>query len=229
MKKRWLIAAVLLGGLVGIVKQAPLAWIVGDRLVIADPEAMAMGTVWAGHIAYIEGLPPISTELNRTQVTLTANGGQLEMSGVASPQGLSDLSLILAINSLKRFDPRLAGLQGEISLNIDEMLFSEARCLTATGQASTDVLAVNNARWQWVGPRLNGPIQCQDGGVIIDLAGQNATASVAAQIAIDPSGPYRTTVIVDTTDPGAALVLPLFGFERTGQSAFRLSESGAWQ
>jgi len=229
VKKRWIIVCAVLGAAVGIARQAPLGWFASDNLSLADPSAKALGTIWNGHIAHIEGLPPISTQLEGRQIVFAADGSQLKMQGVAAPGRISDIDLNLPIASLTRFDGRLSGLSGDIGLRLEELITTEGKCVSASGSAATNVLAVNAARWQWTGPELNGPISCEEGAVVITMDGMSGSDTVRARIAISPNGPYRTDVTIDTPDPNAAAVLPLFGFERLGGQAYRLSESGAWQ
>ena len=224
-----LVLATLLGAFGGITTQAPLSWVTGERLALADPDAQALGTIWDGSIAHIDGLPPVRTRLEGRQVILTASGPQLDMQGIAAPGRLSDIALSLPVASLARFDPRLSGLGGDVSLTVDELIFDGARCASASGQASTDVLAVNTTSWRWQGPPLSGPISCEEGDVLIAMDGQDASGSVEARIRISPAGPYRTEVTVQTSDPAAGAVLPLFGFDASGTNRWRLNESGAWQ
>jgi hypothetical protein len=229
MKKRWILLTALLGGAIGLAQQVPLSWFAGENLTLADPNARALGTVWDGHIAHIEGLPPIATQLEGRKIVLAADGAQLKMTGVAEPGRLSDIALNLPIRSLARFDPRLAGLNGEIDLRLDELLIEGNACTQASGSAMTDVLALNAATWQWAGPEMQGPIACEEGAVVITMEGADASGTVDVRIAISPSGPYRTDVNLYTPDPNAAAILPLFGFERGAGDTYRISESGAWQ
>ena len=223
------LAAGVLGLLLGLLTRIPLAWVLGGSLSGFDANARAVGTVWNGAVVGIDGLPPIQTRLRGTEVELTADGPTLTLRARAGRSSLSDVALTSPIAALARFDPRLAGLDGEAAITLERVEFAQGRCTAAIGTAATDVLASNAARWSWQGPKLSGPVTCEEGEVVLSLEGEDATQAATARLQIDPAGPYRTEVGLSTDEPGAGLVLPLFGFEPAGANRWRLSESGSWQ
>ena len=226
--RRLAVISGLLGAVLGVVSQVPLAWAVEGGVKQADPEAAAHGTVWDGTLAHIDGLPPISTRLRGTTMSLSADAHTLRLAAAASPQAIRDVSLSLPIATLARFDTRMQGLLGEVRLVADEIVIRDGACTSASGTAFTDVLAVNAANWEWRGPELSGPISCEDGSVVVAMNGSDASGQVTARVAISPSGPYRTDITMSGLDPRASAVLPLFGFQPAGGGSFTLRESGAW-
>ena len=225
---RRLALAGAIGAVAGLLTQLPLAWAVGDRLAPADPDAKALGTVWSGHIAHIDGLPPIATTLRGTTVELAADAPRMRLAALATTNSLSDVSLSLPVASLARFDPRLDGIDGELNLQLAELTLADGQCTSASGTADTDVLAVNRSSWQWSGPRLSGPVTCEDGSVVIAMTGRDGTGSVDATFRISPSGPYRTEITLTSPDPRASTFLPLFGFQPRGADSYSISEAGRW-
>ena len=226
---RIIVVAAVVGLLVGLLTRVPLAWVLGDSLSGLDANARAVGTVWRGAVVGIDGLPPIQTRLRGTEVELTADGPTLTLRARAGRSSLRDVALSSPIAALARFDPRLAGLDGEAAITLQRVEFAQGRCTAATGTAATDVLASNAARWSWQGPALSGPVTCEEGELVLSLEGEDASQAATARLRIDPAGPYRTEVGLSTNEPGAGLVLPLFGFEPAGTDRWRLSESGSWQ
>jgi len=227
--KRLVVILAALCLILGALSRLPLAWFVGDDLSTLDPDARAIGTLWNGAVIGIDGLPPIQTSLSGTSMALTADGPTLRLDGTARTSGLTNTTLSTPIRSLARFDPRLSGLAGQASFTLDSLTIDDGQCVSAVGTASTDVLAANATRWGWQGPTLSGPITCENGQIVIDLGGEQSGQSATVRLSLDLSGPYRTDITLDTQDPAASAILPLFGFERAGNTSWRISEAGSWQ
>ncbi len=100
-------------------------------------------------------------------------------------------------------------------------------CEAATGTIRTDVLKRNKARFQWQGPELSGPINCENGEIVATLSGQDSRTEIEAVARINLSGSYRLETSVSSRDPEAAALLPLYGFQRSG-GRFTLTEQGQW-
>ncbi|MGB6229342.1 MAG: type II secretion system protein N, partial [Litorimonas sp.] len=143
--------------------------------------------------------------------------------------GVSDLVLGMPIARLPISDQRLAGLSGRLSLRVDEAVIEDGACLSASGSASTDVLAANRARFDWTGPELSGPVDCVDGRLRVRLSGQDAAQQVEATVLTGFDGMYRTDISVSTRDPMAGNVLTLFGFAQDRAGSYTLSEQGQWR
>ena len=228
MRGLWLGGAVV-GAVTGGLAALPLAWVAGDRLAALDPDMAALGSVWQGTLAHIDGLPPVFTRLDGRSVLVNADAPGFRLEARAGADALSDTSLSMPVRALARFDARLSGLAGEVGAEIAALRFEGGACAEASGTARTDLLARNAGAWGgWRGPELSGPVTCENGEVVVSLAGRDASQTVEARVAISPTGSYRASVDIATREPGAQAVLPLFGFSPTA-SGWRLSESGSWR
>ncbi len=217
----------------------PLSWTpVGQLKQFYQPAPRLSGTIWKGRIsglhnidnldiatslkALLMGQPPISFSSAQPAMQLRGHIGfgrleKLEASGW--------LSWILP------GDPRFNGVSGSYSLRLDHIAFKtrdlEAGCQSAQGEFSTDVLQKNTALWQWSGPVLSGPITCEKGEIISVLNGQDRTQTINIRTVMKPDGRYQAEFNVQTKEAGAALLLPLYGFEPSPRG-FRLNEQGRW-
>ena len=233
MIRKGLIVVAALAFAAGLVRHLPLDWVAGGVVEAADPDAVAVGTVWSGALAHVTGLPPIETDLQGREVRLSATGAT-RLDGFVSADGARDVVLSLPVASLARFDGRLSGLAGDVRLQVDTLEVEDGECAAASGLAATDVLARNGARWGgWSGPQLSGPITCEGGAVVVDMAGSQsaggATDAANARFTFRLDGPYTVAFDVTSARPEAAAVLPLFGLEPQGGGRFALSDAGSWR
>jgi hypothetical protein len=159
---------------------------------------------------------------------LTASG-DVTLSGKVSPTGVEDLVLSMPVARLPMSDARLSGLSGRISLRVAEAIIKDGVCMSATGTASTDILAANRARFDWAGPELSGPVDCAEGRLRVRLSGESGTETVQATVITGLDGVYQSDVTVLTADQEAGNVLTLFGFNPAGSGDYRLSEQGRWR
>ncbi len=226
MRKRTGVLLGLLGAGVGLVAGLPLAWVAAP---LPDIGARYSGTWWNGQARGVPLLGQLSVNGGLTGVRLATRSGDVTFQGSLSPRSISDLALAMPIDRLPTTDARLAGLAGQFSLRIDNAKFSSAGCDSAQGTASTDVLAVNAARFSWKGPMLSGPVDCIDGRLRVQLSGEGNGTTVASVTTTGMDGLYQTDTTVSTADPAAGNALVLFGFARSGASEFTLSEQGRWQ
>ena len=149
------------------------------------------------------------------------------MSGQGARNRLSNLRFSGQLAQLPTRDGRLKDLAGQVNFTITEMEFGET-CQSSSGRAMTDFLGRNRARWQWAGPVLSGPISCEGGDLIVNLAGSEADQTIRADLHLSPDGSYSADISVRTRQPEAEVVLPLYGFEAVN-SEFRLTERGQWR
>ncbi len=230
---KWIFPA-LLSGTAALLACFPLqwaaSWVLPDTIDTLAPDLDMHGTIWRGTVT---GLPVFQTvnansSLFARRLAFDAGTGRNFAAGVLSPAGIRDLDFRLDFSTVPFTDGRLRGLRGELDAQISEMIIEDQACASATGTARTDVLQRNAGTVQWTGPELSGPIQCEDGALIVNMAGQDAQQQISAVVKIMPNGLYRAEVDVRTARPEADAVLPLFGFTRSGQS-FVLTEQGKWR
>jgi len=234
MRQRFWLLTASLGLAVGFVSSIPLAW-VGKAIVpnIEGVDPVYMGTVWTGRVGNIPGIGPLHLKNRPLNVlsgkgllTFTSSKVGLDISGAASLSRNINLNLKGSLTALAHIEDRFDGLAGDYDIVVDQMKLTD-KCESGEGQARTDVLMRNRTQWKWQGPELSGPISCDKGDIVFNLSGQDARQSVEVDFRLSLSGEYRSTIDVITSNAGADLVLPLYGFEKT-QTGYRLSEFDRW-
>ena len=221
-----LIALAVLAGLFALIRHFPLSW-AGASL--PGEVAQLSGTIWDGQASDIPLVGSLSVKGGLGYVRLETPPGDVTLSGDVSPGGVKDLRLSMPVSRLPMRDARLSGLSGRVSLQIDEARIDDGACVSATGSASTNVLAANEARFDWAGPALSGPVDCVDGRLRVRLSGQSDIETVDATILTGLDGVYQTDIAVETRDPAAENALILFGFSARPGGGFQLSEQGRWR
>ena len=235
MKKRSLVLVSLVGALIGLSVQPPLAWIAPHVMPkVIGENIRYSGTLWNGAVSGIDYLGTVKFKFDPMvwvkgglPLSFQTLSSAMQISGKASITKIEDLQFTGQLAGLPTTDGRLKELLGEVNIQIAELTFGKD-CQSATGQAGTDFLSRNSARWQWQGPVLSGPIICENGDLIANLSGADSQQTLNADLRIEPNGSYRADISVRTPQPEAGLVLPLYGFEkRNGE--FRLTEQGKWR
>ena len=224
--RRWIVLAAVLAALVSLVRHFPLAWAAAG---LPDEVGTFSGTVWDGQAVGVPLLGSVAVKGGLGGVTLQTAPGDVTLRGTVSPRSVDDLVLSMPVSRLPTTDGRLSGLAGRFSLRIDAADISGQSCQSATGTASTNVLAANGARFSWTGPELSGPVDCTDGRLRVILSGEDANGSVEALTTTGLDGTYATDVTVRAPDPAAGNALVLFGFTPAGAGEYRLSEQGRWR
>lgn len=235
MRKRYIILAVL-GGVAGLLSQLPLKWVAPSML--PDPLRQSVqysGTVWNGQLAGLDYVGNINFKLSPRAfltgglpLSFTTQSPAMSVSGQASQTQLEDIRFDGILAKLPTRDGRLKELAGQVIIRIAEMQIADGGCISASGQISTDFLALNQARWQWRGPELSGPINCEGGDMIVALSGAENRQIIRADLRLSPDGSYAANITVQTTQPEAGVVLPLYGFEQQGRE-YKLTEQGQWR
>ncbi|MEM7730376.1 MAG: type II secretion system protein N [Pseudomonadota bacterium] len=224
--RRLLILVAILAGFASLVRHFPLAW-AGN--VLPDGIATLSGTIWNGQASGVPLLGDLKVEAGLGSASLSTPSGNVSFSADVAPGGVEDLVLSMPVSQLPTSDARLSGLSGRFSLRVDEAQIDDGACLSATGTASTDVLASNRDRFGWAGPALSGPVDCVGGRLRVRLSGSDGAQTVGVIITTGLDGVYQSDVTVDTTDPAAGNALALFGFSPTRDGAYRLAEQGRWR
>lgn len=224
--RRLLIILACLTGMASLVRHFPLSW---AGSVLPDEVGSFSGTIWNGQVSQVPLLGAVQVKGTLGGARLMSASGDVTFSGDVSPGGVKDLILSMPVARLPISDARLAGLDGRVSLRIDEAKVEDGTCVSATGQASTDVLAINGSRFQWSGPSLSGPVDCIDGRLRVRLNGAEGSETVNATILTGLDGIYQTDISVQSRDPSAGNALVLFGFTPAADGQFTLSEQGRWR
>jgi len=235
MKKRIVVLATLLGGLIALVPRIPLAW-VGPHVILATSgqDIHYSGTIWNGQVTGLDFIGAVNFKLAPSKLfaglplTFQTQSPIMQISGQASKAELKNFRFYSGqFSSLPTRDGRLRELDGQVNISVSKALY-DGTCVSAAGQASTDFLSRNEARWQWRGPELAGPVSCEDGDVIVRLSGSDNNQTVRADLRIAVDGGYRADISVQTNQPEAGIVLPLYGFELLGRE-YKLTEQGQWR
>lgn len=226
----FLIVFAVLVGLASLIRHLPLTWIgawAGDAL--PAEVGVLSGTIWDGQVEDVPLLGTVAVKGGLGNLSFLTAPGDVTLSGIVSPSGIENLVLSMPIARLPMSDARLSGLSGRISLRIAEAVIKDGACVSATGTASTNILAANRARFDWAGPELSGPVDCEGGRLRVRLRGDAGAETVRATITTGLDGLYQSDVTVSTADPAAGNVLTLFGFNPAGNGDYRLSEQGRWR
>lgn len=223
-----------MAGVSAVIAAMPLAWVapifIPSEVGALAPDMDFRGTVWNGHVTNIPvfGEGKFDVEPLNRNANVQAGNGRHYFSGELGLSSAQDIKLHLDLIDIPFSDSRLQGLQGVISVSIDDVELGVEGCLKANGTASTDLLQRNGGAIQWTGPELSGPISCDKGSLIADLLGDDAQQSISARIRLSPEGAYRADISVQTARAEADAVLPVFGFSRDGRD-FKLTEQGRWR
>jgi len=235
MKKRFIVLALVIGGSFAALSQLPLAWVAPYVMPSQIGQNIRYsGTVWDGAISEIDYLGTAQFQLSPKTffsgglpLTFHTRSPAMHLSGQASKTRLQDISFIGQLAQLPTRDGRLKDLKGSVVINVSELLVGEG-CLSATGIATTDFLTQNKARWYWQGPKLSGPISCEEGDLIVELSGNESRQRIQADLRLSKDGSYRADISVQTNQKEASVVLPLYGFEQVGRE-YKLTEQGQWR
>ena len=221
--------------LTALVVYFPLAW-VGGRALPEDvqPRPVFSGTIWNGTVSGIPQVGPVTLKTSFAEllkggrgVSFKSEAPYLNFEGTAGLRGRASVNVDGNIRGMASMDRRFAGLEGVYKLAVPEITLGE-KCQSAAGTFSTDILQRNQRVWEWQGPALSGPVTCENGDVVLTVSGKDPIQDIRAVIRIDPLGAYKIEVDVTTGDTRADLVLPLFGFQKSGRD-YRLLEAGRWQ
>lgn len=234
MRKRWIIlgAVLAIGG--AVISQLPLS-MVAPKAEFAGKPLKYSGTIWKGQVFGTNaGTLNLETSLGRFfsgQNPVHVNGGPqgLSLQAEAGPGGLRALKVEGSMQSLALRDPRVGAVSGNFKLDVPDMKILKV-CDYAEGTAWTDFLSQNAATFRWQGPAIEGPVRCEDGRIIVDMAGQDDVAEITAKVTIGLEGSYRadiTAKINPSIEPFAGPSLTQSGFHKDG-GLYKLTEQGTW-
>ena len=111
-------------------------------------------------------------------------------------------------------DPRLRGRPGSFTLDLDRVVFNEAGCVEAAGQAWTDALTHGDPRADWRGPPLTGPAACEGEDLVVRLDGDDGEGEYRVLARMGADRALTVTARVRSQERSLRAFLPLLGFQR---------------
>ena len=177
MRKRWLILGSIAVATVTVISQLPLS-LVAPKAEFAGKPLKYRGTIWNGQVSGTDaGVLNLDTSLWRfvtgdNPVHVKGGPSGLEIEIEVGLGGLRAVQVEGSMKTLALRDPRIGAVNGNFRLNIPDMKLLEV-CEYADGTAWTDFLSQNSATLRWKGPPLEGPVRCENGFILVDLAGQD--------------------------------------------------------
>ncbi len=235
MRKRYFLLGAL-GGIAGLISQLPLAW-VGPHFVPngAGSDIRYSGTLWNGQVRGLDyiGTANFTFEPKKQfstglPVSFNSQSAAMSIFGQLSYKQLANLRFTGVLANLPTRDGRLKELAGHVDIRLSELQVDHGECSSANGLITTDFLALNEARWQWRGPVLSGPISCEGGDILFNLSGREARQEISANLRLSKNGQYAANITVQTDQAEAGVVLQLYGFEKQGPH-YKLTEQGQWR
>lgn len=219
-----------------MISHLPLKWVAPYFMPeAAGTNIQYSGTIWNGHVRGVEfvgganfQLSPKAFLTGGLPLEFNTRSSAMAISGEASRRQLKDVVFAGTLSELPTRDGRLKELAGQVDINVSDLQLKDRQCTSAEGQVSTDFLAMNQTRWQWSGPKLTGPISCEAGELIVNLSGQENGQAIRADLRLSKDGSYAADITVQTNQPEAGVVLPLYGFEKQGRD-YKLTEQGKWR
>lgn len=229
MRKRWFILAIL-AGFAASIAVLPLSWVATPFVPDELSELKFHGTIWNGTASNIPVFETANVNLKPLSLSaqIESGNGVNYLTGLASTNHARDIALIVDLVTLPLTDQRVRGLAGTVNMTLTEIKYDRQTCLSANGSVTTDVLQRNQARLNWTGPALSGPISCEDGSLIANISGQDQQQTIKALMRFSPDGTYRVDLSAQTSRSEAGAILPLFGFSRSG-TEYKLTEQGKWR
>lgn len=217
-----------------VITQLPLS-MVAPKAEFAGKSFKYSGTIWSGQVSGTDaGILYLETSVSRlfsgqNPVHVTGGPAGLSLKAEAGIGGLRAVNVEGSMKSLALRDPRVGAVNGNFKLEIPDMKIMET-CEYANGKVWTDFLSQNAAIFRWKGPELEGPVKCEDGRIIVDLAGQDQAAEITAKVTIGLEGSYRADITARINPSFEQLAGPSLrqsGFHKDGEF-YKLTEQGKW-
>ncbi len=235
MRKRF-IALGIISAVAATLINLPLKWVAPHFM----PDGLGQtvdytGTIWNGQVRGLDYVGSANFEISIKELfsaglplKFKSESPVMMVSGHASQNQLKDIRFTGTLAKLPTRDGRLKELAGQVNILLAEMQIAEGHCTSAQGQITTDFLMLNRARWQWQGPELTGPVRCENGELVVTLTGKDNNQDIRADLRLFKDGRYAANFTVQTSQPEAGVVLPLYGFELVGRD-YKLTEQGQWR
>lgn len=191
------------------------------------------GPVWAGGLDDARygdialgdlsaGLSPIQLFVGRARIDVDGAGtsGDQGLHGALSVSrstfGVDDLTATLPAGSAFAPLPIAALRFDDVSVR-----FKDGNCATAEGKVTATI--ADTLPQLALPPSLSGAVRCAGGVLLVPLASQARTESIA--VSIEADGKYRATLTARPSDATAAAALAGAGFQPDG-SGYRLQIEG---
>lgn len=238
MKARWLIALFFVACAAFAVATLPLAVALSPLGGRGLGYSAATGTIWHGTLSgvFVNGidlgevsldLAPLSLFTGNARLAVSARGGALTGGGrlQASLGGLLSANEVQIQGRMSDL-PLLLPLAGTVRIQLDALRMRDGVCEVVRGRVRTDALARSGASLGWEGPVLSGEPNCEDGRLLLSLAGDRSGEHVAVDLSLAlGDGDWRLAVTIDSSDPALAGILPSLGFA-ADDGRFRLVQTG---
>ncbi len=196
----------------------------------------ASGSIWSGKLSGVAWrgidigevafeLDPAALLLGRISTRFSVKGGLGAARGIVSA-GLSgevaarSVTAELELDQIHGIKVLGSPLTGRATITKASMTVSSRGCRDAQGTVATDAAVALAARFQREGFPLEGPIRCENGTLVLPLAGEGGGVQVEALLRIDKSGRVATRAAIETQDSEIALALQTLGFR---------NDNGVWR
>ena len=178
------------------------------------------GNVALGDVS--AGLSPIRLLIGRARIDVTGREGaaNANLTGAVSfsrnTSGVDDVTATVPAGDAFTPVPITA-----IQLDGVSAHFRDGRCETAEGKVTATIAATMPQLN--LPPTLSGNARCEGGALMIPLASQAQTESIA--VTIEADGKYRATLTVRPSDPSVGVALMGAGFHQTN-GGYRMTVNG---
>lgn len=145
---------------------------------------------------------------------------ELARSVTGAAMALREGSVRLDVAGFPGLADRVRAVGGSVALSGADIAMDGGRCVRAAGRVETDVLARAQDVYGWTGPVLTGDITCENGQIVMPLAGQTPGGDrFTAEARLGGAGLQSAFARVETADPQLIQILTFTGFQ---------AEDGAW-
>jgi general secretion pathway protein N len=237
--KRWLAIAVFILSFSGVsLANLPLSLFLNEtRLSQSGLTATAIsGTLWRGDITGLSlGTHPlgdIHLKANPLSLLRLGYGGKAHIApGAAKGQGkfllqsgpalmAEDIAIIIDLAKLGYRDPNGRPLRGQLSLDVSKLHLQQKKnqfsCKEIEGRITSDALSILGQYYNKELPILRGTLNCEQGQVVLAIAGQNQIVTIDITAEINANLDYMANIIVETDDSEMQSLLALYGFNSDG-------------
>ena len=191
------------------------------------------GQVWTGWLAEARygnvalgdidaGLSPIQLLAGRARIDVSGQAGapNASLHGALtfsrSTAGMDDVTATVPAGDAFAPVPVTAIAFDDVTIH-----FQDGRCDKAEGKVAASI--AGTMPQLNLPPTLSGNVRCEAGALLVPLASQAQTESIA--VTIEADGRYRAVLSVRPSDPDAGTALTAAGFKRAN-GGYRLTVSG---
>lgn len=245
---RWLIygALVFVIALIATIVSLPTSFVM-EQVRKQDSRigySVASGTIWNGEVRglRVSSQPVGDLTLKADWMSLFTGGLASELSvfgdgiagrgklklGLTGTVRISDLRVSGSTSDLVSIRPEIRELNGQFTFDAQDIRLGNGECRSASGTVWTDILTRMESQWRWAGPELAGPLTCQNGQFVLQLAGTNSvgeSVSASLEFGLDAHGQFQA--IIENGRQRTQNALSMLGFvERDGRFVYEHSMPG---